>query len=247
MKNIILPLVTVLALSPASLYAAGAEDGYGGEEDTGRDSGSASGGSSGSGGGFGGAGSGSGELGNTGASVGCPTGRIPVTGTIAFNDSGVKVVSVQRLFKRESYALADQTAQVGREVTACVIPGSQSFNTDEVYENVRKVAYNGNYEHALDLLALAPDQEDPRILTYYGFTHRMLGDVETANAFYVKAIKLDPSNTLARSYYGQSLAERGHIDEAKAQLQAIADAKGVDNWPYISLAAVIDGAEPYRF
>ena len=246
MKKIFL-LTTVLMLAPALSFAAGGFEGSSGDDN------SSGGGSSNSGGNSsssrdGDDGGNGGSASNAGTKVSCPTGRVAVNGTVAVDDSGLRVVSVQKLFKKESYLLGDQTAEIGRKVTACVIPGTQqSMTTDEVYENVRKLARSGEYDHALTLLAMAPDQEDPRILTYYGFTNRMLGKTGLATVYYVKAINLDPTNVLARSYYGQSLAQRGHMEAAKAQLQAIAEVSGTDNWPYESLAAVINGAEPYRF
>jgi len=183
----------------------------------------------------------------TATTLECSNGQVAVKGTVGTDANGLKIVTVQKLLQKVSYPINNEDAAVGSKIEICVDPATQSFNTDEVYNYVRELAYAGRYDDALTLLAMAPDQEDPRILTYYGFTNRMLGKTSLATVYYLRAIELDPANVLARSYYGQSLAERGHKTAAKLQLASIAEHGGEDTWAYASLASVIDGAKPYRF
>ena len=51
------------------------------------------------------------------------------------------------------------------------------LDDETLYGAVREFAYAGQYGHAQMALAAMSDQTDDRVLTYWGFTHRKMGDV----------------------------------------------------------------------
>ena len=184
----------------------------------------------------------------TATTLECSNGMVAVKGVIGQDDLGFKTVTVQKLLKKVTYEVPETDAAVGQTAEVCVSPSAEmSFNTDEIYNYARELAYDGQYRHALDLLALAPEQDDPRIMTYYGFAYRKLGNAELANEYYLTAIALDSGNIAARSYYGQGLVSMGKTDEAKIQLAAIVAEGGQGTWAHQSLQDVINGKPGYNF
>ena len=128
-----------------------------------------------------------------------------------------------------------------KQTKSCLDAKSELFNDDAIYEAARELAYDGQYQNAQLVLAAADNQEDPRILNYYGFTHRKLGNMADAMRYYEAALAVDPDYILARSYMGQGLVADGDLAGAKAQLKAIGDLGGVETWAYASLEKSING------
>ena len=120
----------------------------------------------------------------------------------------------------------------------CVDPQKSNLDRDTRYLSVRQLAYSGRYLDAQGVLDTM-DPLDPGRLTYMGFTHRKLGNLELANLFYEQAIQTDPANILARSYMGQGFVETGHIQEALVQLRAIREHGGAGTWSETSLRNAI--------
>lgn len=112
---------------------------------------------------------------------------------------------------------------------------------DILYEAAREFAYAGQYGNALNTLKAAENQNDPRILNYYGFTYRKIGQVERAMTYYRKALQADENYILARSYMGQALIEQGDIQGARVQLVEIRDRGGENSWAYRSLLQSLGG------
>ncbi len=129
----------------------------------------------------------------------------------------------------------------------CVKPEKSSLNTDGLYRAVRELAYAGRYRDAQGVLAAMPDQDDDRVLTYWGFTWRKMGHSDLARAYYVRAITRNPDNLLARSYMGQGLVEDGNIAGAWDQLREIRMRGGAGTWPEVSLREAILSGETYSF
>ncbi|MEM1237702.1 MAG: hypothetical protein AAGI10_12070 [Pseudomonadota bacterium] len=124
---------------------------------------------------------------------------------------------------------------------ACVKIEDSSMNMDESYDAVRELAYAGRYADAQLILATM-DPSDDRVQTYWGFTHRKLGNMEKAMVAYYSALVTNPDNLLVRSYMGQAYLEMGAMKMAQAQLTEIVARGGLDNWPAKSLAmAIRDG------
>lgn len=193
------------------------------------------------------AGSSSSPPAQTATTLECSSGEVAVKGEVKLDDQGLKIVEVRQLLQTVSYPVPDDSAAVGSTVEVCVDPATQSFNDQEIYDYAREVAYAGQYDRALKLLALAPNQDDPGILTYYGFVNRKMGNQAAADTYYLRAIAQDSANILARSYYGQGLVSQGKVDLAKAQLNAIEDAGGKGTWAHTSLQAVINGTSGYEY
>ncbi|MEN0041846.1 MAG: tetratricopeptide repeat protein [Pseudomonadota bacterium] len=98
---------------------------------------------------------------------------------------------------------------------------SSNLSDQNIYEGAVDLAYNGRYAETLDLLALAKNQNDARILNYRGFATRKLGRVEEALGYYRAALAIDPDYTLVMSYMGEAFLQQGKVDEARDQLAAI--------------------------
>lgn len=120
----------------------------------------------------------------------------------------------------------------------CVRPKKSSLNQDGLYDAVRELAYAGRFEDAQSVLE-AMDQNDDRVLTYWGFTSRKMGDVDAAMAFYATALDKNPDNLLARSYLGQHLVQIGDLEGAQLQLAEIEQRGGGYSWSGTSLRQAI--------
>ena len=127
----------------------------------------------------------------------------------------------------------------------CVEAERGAVSDDTLYHAARSLAYDGAFQSAIDLLVLAENQNDPRILNYLGFAHRKLGKTEAAMGYYLRALEIDPDYNLARSYMVQGLVADGKIDAARLQLAEIADRGGRDSWAYVMLENAIDSGKVY--
>jgi len=128
----------------------------------------------------------------------------------------------------------------------CVNPEQSSLDRDELYLAVRQLAYAGRYADAQSVLEALPEN-DPGRLTYLGFTHRKLGNLELAMVYYRQAIDQDPANILARSYMGQGLVEEGNISQAMVQLSQIRAYGGTGTWSENSLRTAIETGQTYNY
>lgn len=129
----------------------------------------------------------------------------------------------------------------------CVAPKNSGLDTDTLYNAVRELAYAGRPADAQGVLAAMPDQSDDRVLTYWGFTHRKLGDLDRAAFYYQAAIAANPDNILARSYMGQGFVEAGKTDLAIAQWREITARGGEGSWAEVSLREAIRTGLTYSY
>jgi Tfp pilus assembly protein PilF len=90
------------------------------------------------------------------------------------------------------------------------------------------------------------DQQEDRVLTYWGFTHRKLGKMDLGMTFYERALDQNPDNLLARSYMGQALVEQNDLVGALAQLREIRARGGAGGWPEQSLDSAIRTGKTYN-
>ena len=130
---------------------------------------------------------------------------------------------------------------------ACVQASNSHLDDDTLYGAVREFAHAGQLDHAQIALAAMSDQSEDRVLTYWGYTHRKMGDVEKGMAYYRLAIARNPANILARSYMGQALVEQGDLVGARLQLRAIAEAGGQGSWAQASLYQAIALGTTYSY
>jgi tetratricopeptide (TPR) repeat protein len=131
------------------------------------------------------------------------------------------------------------------EASKKCVDKSGQLNDDTIYSTARQLAYAGKYDDALSMLKRAKNQNDPRILTYYGFTNRKLGNVDVAMDYYNRAIAADANNLLARSYMGQGLVQEGKLEEARAQLIEIRDRGGKGTYAYEALYEALKSGSTY--
>jgi tetratricopeptide (TPR) repeat protein len=132
-------------------------------------------------------------------------------------------------------------AQVWDEKTkTCVDAQSGRLDDDTRFRAVRELAWAGQPENALIVLAAMQEGESDRVLTYLGFAHRKAGRLEQGLAFYDRALAQNPDNILARSYLGQALVEMVEIDLAALQLAEIRARGGAGTWAETALATAIE-------
>ncbi|MGZ2257592.1 tetratricopeptide repeat protein [Roseobacter sp. A03A-229] len=133
-----------------------------------------------------------------------------------------------------------------KKTKSCVNAQESSLKTEEIYLTVRQLAYAGRYDDAQTLTQALPEDHMGR-LTYMGFTHRKLGNLELANMFYEQAIAENPRNILARSYMGQGLVAAGDMVGAVEQLRAIRANGGAGTWSEASLQNAIATGTTYNY
>jgi tetratricopeptide (TPR) repeat protein len=129
----------------------------------------------------------------------------------------------------------------------CVAAESGQLDDDTLYGAVREYAYAGDYDAALHVLAAMSDQNESRVLTYYGFVNRKSGHIEAGMQYYDAALKADPDNILARSYMGQGLVAQGEYDMAREQLAEIQNRGGRATWAELALMKAIDTGMTYSY
>lgn len=129
----------------------------------------------------------------------------------------------------------------------CVKPENASVTDDTLYDNVRALAHNQRFEDAQLILSAMSDQSEDRVLTYWGFTHRKLGDVDQGMAFYAQALVQNPNNILARSYLGQAHVEAGNLVAARAELSEIRKRGGAGTWAEASLASALQTGVTFNY
>jgi len=115
----------------------------------------------------------------------------------------------------------DTSAKKGKCVNAADIkkPGKQKQGM--IYDYGKQLAKAGEYELAIATLTLAPDQQDPRVLNYLGYSHRKLGMMDEALGYYHAAVAQDPDFSLVREYLGEAYIQLGQLENARTQLTEI--------------------------
>ena len=141
-----------------------------------------------------------------------------------------------------------EEGQVWDEKTkACIDIESQLLDNDQRYGAVRELAYAGRPAEAMAVLATMTEGQTARVMTYRGFLLRKTGEVEAGIAAYEEALRIDPANILARSYYGQLLVEMNEMQLASLQLDAIRLHGGTGSWAERALANAIATGMTYSF
>ena len=130
---------------------------------------------------------------------------------------------------------------------SCVSAENGTIDDDTLYGAVREFAHAGQFENAQRALAAMSVQDDDRVLTYWGFTHRKLGDVDKGMGYYKRALAKNPGNIAARSYMGQALVIEGDIVGAYQQLKAIRSHGGAGTWAEASLKSAIETGQTYNY
>ncbi len=103
---------------------------------------------------------------------------------------------------------------------------STAKKADPGYAQAVKLVEAGNYATAIPLLqkSIADDPTNADAHNYLGYSHRKLGDIETALAEYRTALELDPRHRGANEYLGELYLEQDKLDKAKERLAVLDDA-----------------------
>ena len=121
----------------------------------------------------------------------------------------------------------------------CVKAAAGVIPDEDLYQQGRGLAKEGEYEWALTVLAAVSNQKDPRVLNYTGYSYRKLGQLEKGIGYYEQALAIDPNYVLVREYLGEGYVAAGKVDLAKAQLLEIASRCGTTCEEYEDLAEAI--------
>lgn len=109
----------------------------------------------------------------------------------------------------------------GKCVNAADIKKPDKQKQSMIYDYGKSLAKSGDYELAIATLKLAPDQNDPRVLNYLGFSNRKLGRMDEALGYYHAAVAHDPDFSLVREYLGEAYIQLGMLEQAREQLTEI--------------------------
>ena len=120
------------------------------------------------------------------------------------------------------------------------VPKTSALDDDSIYETGRSLAMEGRYGEAIEVLSLAKDKTDPRILNYLGYSHRKQGRVLVGLGYYQEALRNNPDYTLVREYMGEAHLQLGDVASAKEQLGEIEKRCGKGCSEYTELASQID-------
>lgn len=128
---------------------------------------------------------------------------------------------------------------------SCMSPEDSTNDDNARLDDIRELAYAGRYQTALRVLDALDDQRTSLALTYYGFVHRQIGQVERGMSYYAAALAVEPDNLLARSYMGQAHVLAGEVTLAQAQLTEIRMRGGRGTWAAHALARAIATGKGY--
>jgi tetratricopeptide (TPR) repeat protein len=137
----------------------------------------------------------------------------------------------------------DKNAQGKDGKKGSCVEKSASLSDDIIYDNGEALALAGRYGEAIDMLTLASNRNDPRILNYLGYSHRKLGRIQVGLGYYREALRLDSEFTLARSYMGEAFLMLDDVASAKEQLAMISEIVGTDAREYRLLNTAIEAHE----
>jgi tetratricopeptide (TPR) repeat protein len=130
----------------------------------------------------------------------------------------------------------------GKKVKACVKASAGLLTDDELYEQGRALAKEGEYDWALNVLAMIKDQNNPKVLNYTGYSHRKAGRLDLGITFYRRALAINPDFVLAREYLGEGYVAAGRLDLARIELNEIKVRCGIGCEEYKELNAAIESA-----
>lgn len=128
----------------------------------------------------------------------------------------------------------------------CVDPDEARLDDETLYRAARELAYDGQYDNALRVLASMKEQNQPRVLNYKGYANRKAGRFDVGMRYYRQALDIDPDFILARSYMGQALAEDGQLVLAHAELKEIRNRGGRETLAYKALERTLFEGSGYN-
>ncbi|MHA1523918.1 MAG: tetratricopeptide repeat protein [Alphaproteobacteria bacterium] len=138
-------------------------------------------------------------------------------------------------FKATTNKCVKQTAAVEQ-----TLPAVGWGKSDPAFLEAAVLAHSGQYRRAIVAFNALDRAGDPYVLNYLGFSHRKLGDVDAALAYYHKALAIQPAYVRAREYLGEGYLALGKLAKARTQLAMIAQYCGTQCDAYQTLEAKID-------
>ncbi len=128
----------------------------------------------------------------------------------------------------------------------CVAQKSEWLSDEDLGRAGRQLARDGNYREAIAVLETVANKGDPVALTYLGYSHRKLGDVDFGISLYKKALAIDPENVATREYLGEGYVTKGQLDLAYLELVEIEKRCGTTCEAYKALEkAMLAGRSQY--
>ena len=109
----------------------------------------------------------------------------------------------------------------GKCVDAADLKKPEKQKQGMIYDYGKWLAKTGDFNEAIATLLLAPDQNDPRVLNYLGYSHRKLGKMDEALGYYHAAVAQNPDFSLVREYLGEAYIQLGELEAAREQLTQI--------------------------
>ena len=164
------------------------------------------------------------------------------TAMAAGGSSSTTTTSPKDLKCKTGEVVKEVVGKDGKKVKQCVKASSGILPDEELYQQGRLLAKAGEYDWALQVLALVRNQNDPRVLNYTGYSYRKAGHLDIGITYYRKALAINPDFVLAREYLGEGYVAAGRVDLAKLELNEIANRCGTTCEEYKDLSAAITTA-----
>ena len=128
----------------------------------------------------------------------------------------------------------------------CVAQRSGALSDEDRARAGRELARDGQYKEAIAVLETVADKNNALVLTYLGYSHRKLGDVDLGISLYKKALEIDPENVDTREYLGEGYVTKGQLDLAYLELAEIEKRCGAVCKEYQALEkAMLSGHSQY--
>ncbi len=121
----------------------------------------------------------------------------------------------------------------------CIKAKKSELDDNNIFLAGRQLAFDGRYVEAIEVLTLASDLNNPKILNYLGYSHRKAGRVDVGLGYYKQALAIDPDYTLVREYMGEAFLQKRDFNSAKGQLAEIRKRCGITCREYTLLATAI--------
>jgi tetratricopeptide (TPR) repeat protein len=170
---------------------------------------------------------------STGAfAIGATSSDAPKAGTTA--PIAKKAPSAKKL-KCKRGETAKKYMSKGKIKYRCVKLKADVSPDNELYQQARLLADEGEYEWALDHLRLIRVQQNAEVLNYTGYANRKAGRLETGIAYYQQALSINPDYVQAREYLGEAYTLAGFNDLARQQLHEIESRSGTSSEAYLAL------------
>ncbi|MBI1383871.1 MAG: hypothetical protein GC150_03045 [Rhizobiales bacterium] len=132
-----------------------------------------------------------------------------------------------------------QYAEGSEKQKRCIKRHTSQLSPEDIYAVGYWMAMRGEYADAVTTLKQAEHTNDPRVLTYIGFSMRKLGDVDGAFGYYARALSIDPNYVVAREYLGEAHLMKGDVVAALGELEQIKTICGTSCEEYTMLEKAI--------